>query len=396
MLFKTIYMFLAGYITIIIEGFFVERFLNQCRNKKIVLQNLRRESNTYVKVEILKDDFREIRNIAKNSKCKIKIERKVGIPFFIHRYKKRKVFAIAVLVIAIFIFSITQFIWNVEVIGNQEIESQEILDLINKYGINIGKLKYNIDSEKITNSIRLEMPKIAWIGIEIKGTNAIISVEEATPIPEIIDKTEICNIVATKDAIISKIVVQSGTARVNVGDEVKQGDLLVEGVMEGQYTGTRFVHSEADIMGKFYYQKEKFETFEQYQKIETGNREEKKEIYLNNFKINFNKGVSKFENYDTISSSKKIKLFSDFYLPIEIKNNTNIEFVKETKSYSEEELKDKIINELEKELESEYKLSQYIDEFKKREVIVNKEKDGLAIKLIYEVQEEIGRKENLN
>lgn len=396
MLFKTIYMFITGYITIIIEGFFVERFLNQCRNKKIVLQNLRRESNTYVKVDILKDNFKEIRNIAKNSKCKIKIEKKVGLPFFIHRYKKRKVLAIAILVIAIFIFSITQFIWNIEIIGNKGIETQEIIEIVNKHGIDIGKLKYNINSEKITNSIRLEMPQLAWIGIEIKGTNVIITVEESTPIPEIIDKTEICNIVAQKDAVISKIVVQSGTARVNIGDEVKQGDLLVEGVMEGQYTGTRFVHSEADVIGKFYYQKEKFEPYVQYQKIETGNKEEKKEIYINKFKINFNKGVSKFENYDTISSSKKIKLFSDIYLPIEIKNNTNIEFVKETKKYSEDELKDKIINELEKELESEYELSKYIDEFKKREIIVNKEKEGLTVKLIYEVQEEIGKKENKN
>lgn len=70
-------------------------------------------------------------------------------------------------------------------------------------------------------------------------------------------------------------------------------------------------------------------------------RGKKNEICINNFKINLNKGVSKFENYDTIITSQKVKLFSNFYLPIEIKKVTNIELVNQPKTYSEEELKEK-------------------------------------------------------
>ena len=57
MLIKIIYMFFAGYVTVSIEGFFVERFLNICRNKQIILQDLHRENSTYVKVKILKSRF---------------------------------------------------------------------------------------------------------------------------------------------------------------------------------------------------------------------------------------------------------------------------------------------------------------------------------------------------
>lgn len=294
--------------------------------------------------------------------------------------------------IAIFILAITKFIWNIEVVGNEKISKEEIIELVSEYGIKQGKLKSNINGEKISNSIRLKRDDLSWIGINIKGTNAVITVKEAIEVPEIIDKSQICNIVATKDAIISKIVVQSGTARVNVGDEVKKGDILVEGIMEGANTGNREVHSEANVYGMNYYEKEKKESFVQNIKSKTGNEEQKNEICINKFKINFNKGVSKFENYDTISTSKKVKLFSNFYLPIEIKKTTNIEIINEQKVYSEEELKEKIEKELEEELEKEYEISKYDN--KKRDVEVNLENDGINVKLMYEIQEDIGTKAN--
>lgn len=214
MFIKLIYMFFAGYLNIIIEGFFIERFLNICRQKEIFLKDLHRENSTYIKMKILKSDFKEIRHIAKKTKCKVKIEKKSGFPFFVNRYRKRRIFAIAGIVIAIFIFVLTKFIWNVEVIGNEKISKQEIIDLVNEYGISKGKLKSNINTEKISNLIRLNREDLSWIGITIKGTNVIVTVEESIEIPEIIDKNEICNIIAIEDAIISKIVVRNGTARV--------------------------------------------------------------------------------------------------------------------------------------------------------------------------------------
>lgn len=180
------------------------------------------------------------------------------------------------------------------------------------------------------------------------------------------------------------------------GDKVNKGDLLVEGVMEGKYTGIRDVHAEATIYGKIFYEKTKNEKFIQYEKSETGNIEEKNEICINNFKINFNKGVSKFENYDTISSNKKICFFSNFYLPFYVKNTKYIEYEEKENSYTEEELIEKIKIELEDELEKEFMLSKYDEADKKENIEVNTEEDGITLKLIYEVQEEIGLEEKIN
>ncbi len=394
MIFKWIYMFFSGYVTVIVEGFFVERFINICRNKNIVLLDIKREDNTYLKIKILKSDFKDIRHIAKKTKCKIKIDSKSGIPFFVNKYRKRKVFAVAVLVIAIFIFISTKFVWNIEINGNEKIAEEEILELVSEYGITKGILKKNIDTYKISNSIRLERDDISWIGITLKGTNVIINIKEAIEIPEVIDKDEICNVVADRDATISKLVVHSGTARVEVGDEVKKGDILVEGVMEGVHLGNRYVHADANVTGVMYLQKIKKEEFMQTKKVETGNMEIKREICINNFKINLNKKLSNFENYDTIYSSHKVKLFSNFYLPIEVKKTEYKEFKSELVEYTESELKDKIEKELEEELENEYNISSYDN--KTKNVEVNLEPDGIELKLTYEIKEEIGTKVKIN
>lgn len=391
MILKLIYMFFVGYVYVSVEGFFIERFINICRNKNIVLQDLHRENNAYIKFKLLKSDFKEIRHIAKSAKCKVKIEKKKGMPFFINKYRKRKIFAVAIVAIAIFIFVLTKFIWNIEVKGNENISKEEILNMVKEYGISIGSYKSKINPEEISNLIRLQRDDLAWIGISMKGTNAIITIKEAIEKPEIIDKDEICNIVANKNAIISKIIVQNGTAVVEVGDEVKEGDLLVEGIMRGEHTGDRYVHAEATVYGKIICEKEKKESFLQNEKIKTGNIEYKNKICINNFKINLSKGVSKFENYDTIVASKKMRLFSNFYFPIEIQTTTNEEFFIEEKKYEEEELKEKILKELEDELEVEYQISNYKEENKERKIVVTPSSDGITVKLIYELQEEIGK-----
>lgn len=147
------------------------------------------------------------------------------------------------------------------------------------------------------------------------------------------------------------------------------------------------------FFGKIVYEKEKKESFLQKEKVKTGNIEHKNKICINNFKINLNKGVSKFENYDTIVENKKMKLFSNFYLPVEIEKTTNEEFIVEEKNYQIEELKEKIAFELDKELEDEYQLSNYKEQNKNREVITASDTDGLTVKVIYEIQEEIGTKQ---
>ena len=363
-------------------------------NKKIFLWNLRREKGTIVKIRIGISDFKQIRQIAKQTKSKIKIEQKMGLPFLINRYKKRKIFAITFLVIAILIFWLTRYIWNIEINGLVNITKEEMLLELKEYGIDMGKEIKDVDVENVINQIRLDRNDIAWIGIDLKGTNVIIEIVEADKKPEIIDENKICNIIAKKDGIITKANVQKGTGRVFVGDTVKTGDMLVEGVMEGKYTGNRYVNAQADIYAKVWYTNEKTASLTEEYYTQTGNVENKYQIKINNFKINLNKGVSKFEKYDTMSSNNKIKLFSNLYIPVEIVKVSYLETKKHIKEYTIEEITNKLKKELEEELIKNLKLEE--DKILEKNYTIYNDKNNVYMKLILVVEEEIGERVDIN
>ena len=255
-----------------------------------------------------------------------------------------------------------------------------------------GKLKKYIDTNKVIRNIRLKRDDIAWVGININGTNANIKIVKADEKPQIISQEEFCNIVADKDGIITKISVQNGIGTVQVGDFVKQGTILVNGWLEGKYTGKRYVHGMAEIEAKVWHSKRK--RVYKLQEIEerTGNEEKKYKIKINNFEINLFKTLSKFQIYDTIVANKKIKLFSNFYLPIEIIELKNYEVEKKEVTYSAEELKEQEIKKIEEEIEKEI-LNK--DKIINRQINFKDEKDFIDLEIIYEVLENIGTEEKI-
>ena len=384
--------YLMGYLNIKVEGFFLERFINICISKKIFLWNVKREKSTILYANVNIKDYKRLKEIVRKTKSSIKIERKRGLPFIIHKYRKRKIFLGLFIFILISFITMSNFVWNIEIIGNKKIDKEELIECLNENGLKIGSNKNKIDTSKIINNIRLERDDIAWVGINLKGTNAIVEIKESDKAPEILDEKDYCNIVSDRNAMITKLNIQNGTSAVKVGDIVKPGDILVSGHMEGKYTGYRYVHSQADIEAKVWYsKKEKFFLNQEIQ-VPTGATEKKYTLNLNNFKINFYKTLSKFKNYDTINESKKIILFSNFYLPIEIIKTVNYEYNKQQRTYTEEELVEIATDKLEEDLN---------EEIDNKDSIVNKQVniypgDGyIEVEIIYEVLENIGRKEKI-
>mgnify|MGYP000631686910 FL=1 len=392
MFLKILLNYILGYVNIKVEGFFIERFINICISKKILLWNMKREKSTILYANIGIQDYKKLKNIAKKTKTRINIQSKKGMPFLLHRYRKRKIFVGLLAIIFIALFMMSKFIWNIEIKGNTRISKTEIMEELNKNGLKIGTYKRKLNANSVINKVRLDRGDIAWIGIDIEGTNAIVEIKETSEAPEIIDENEYCNIVSNKEGMITKINVQNGTAVVKEGDIVKEGDTLVLGYLEGKYTGIRYVHAKADIEAKIWYSKKEKVFLKQQIQVPTGATEQKYTLNINNFKINFYKTLSKFENYDTINENKKLMLFSNFYLPIELIKKTNCEYKYEEKIYTEEELTQITQEKIEKELEKE---------IVQTENIINKQtniypnEDYIEVEVIYEVLENIGSKDKI-
>ena len=247
----------------------------------------------------------------------------------------------------------TGYVWNVEIQVEDNYEISNIKEDLEEAGLLIGMKKSKIETEEITNKIRLKRSDISWIGIELKGTNAIVKIVKAKEAPEIINENEFTNIVATKDGIITNIIAQNGTLQVKNGDSVQKGQILIKGEMEGKYTGVRYVHSLGEVEAIVKYEKTEKFYYKKEENVRTGNKEEKYKIKLNNFQINFYKNLSNFKIYDTIEEEKKLKIFSNIYLPISVIKITNYEVEQINNAYSLEDAVKIETEKLEKELETE-------------------------------------------
>lgn len=392
MLLKILLNFLSGFIKIKIEGYYIERFINLCISKKIFLWNLKREKSTIVYANIGINDFRKIKQIAKKTNCKVQIQGKIGMPFLINKYKKRKIFLILFFVMIVTIFALSNFVWNIEIKCDTNMDTNTILSELKSYGIKTGILKNKINTKEVINRLRLQHNDIAWVGIKIEGTNVICEIVEADIKPEIIDESEYCNIVSEVSGIITKINVQDGTGKVNVGDIIKPGTLLVEGSIEGKYTPIRYVHSKAEIEARVWYSKKEKMSLNITENKETSNLQNVYYIKLNNLKINFNKSIPKFENYDTINEEKKLKIFSNFYLPIQFGKTTYKEIVKNNKTFTEDEAKQFLENKLKEQLNNEIGDNKNIFNTKTNSKFQNGQ---IEVEVIYEVLENIGTKEKI-
>ena len=350
-MFKFIWNYFKGYVIIKITGFSIERFLNLCLNKNIYISKLE-EVNDGVICRVSIKDFRQLKIISKKTGCKYKIVSKYGMPFFIFKNRKRKMFLIGAILFIFLLYYFSSFVWTIQVVGNKYIDSNQILSFCEEKGLYLGAYKKNIDTKLLQTELKNNFDTISWTNVQIKGTLVTISLSENIPNKNIVEINEPCDIISSETGVITDIVTRTGRPLVKAKDVVKKGDMLVSGqlfLQEGEeIKGTYNTYADADIKAKIEKEIKITVPFEYYTKEYTGN---KKVVYSllafnKNFKFNlFNKNIE-YENYDTIISRTQLRLSENFFLAFIIKKIEYKEYIPVKKTYSIDEAKiyaDKLI-----------------------------------------------------
>jgi len=101
--------YILGYVNVKVESFFTERFINVSISKKILLWNIKRENDVIFTANVGVGEYRKLREVAKKTNSKVSIVAKKGVPFIMHRYRKRKLFAMFLMIIIIAIIVSREF-----------------------------------------------------------------------------------------------------------------------------------------------------------------------------------------------------------------------------------------------------------------------------------------------
>lgn len=334
-------LWLRGYLLCRIKGYSIERFMNLCRAKGIHINKVNKTEEGFTFLITLKD-YRKMRPIARKTKIVPYINKRYGLPFFLHRYRKRKGLFIGVLLFLCIIYTMSLFIWDINIDGGYKYTKEMLLEFINENDVYTGMIKSDVNCQQIEEKIRLEYSDISWVSAEIKGTRLMIKFTETNmPIPKR-ETREPSHLVATKSGIIKNIITRNGTPQVKIGDVIRKGDVLVSGVVDvvGDFDvliRKKMVVADADIVCKSYYNYNESFPLEYEKKIYTGKEKSKYGIQVLNQKISFYSPRISYRSYDIITDEAVLKLSWNFYLPLRYQVTTCREYYLKKQVYTKEE-----------------------------------------------------------
>lgn len=248
---------LNGYLTLLLTGPMVERCFNHASRENLLLWNIKVTKDGYY-CNISQKAFPMLKDLARKSGTKLSIHQEHGLPFFLKRHRKRKMFFFSVVLAFLALYVMTLFIWDIQIIGNESYEKKEILSYVTENHVRGGQLIKTVDTIALEEALRTKFEKFAWVSCEIKGTCLVIHIKETINLHVENKSSKPSNLVAVKDGLVTSMITREGTPMVEVGQKVKKGDVLISGIISYQNDSKEvfdeaFVAADGDIVAKTTY-----------------------------------------------------------------------------------------------------------------------------------------------
>ncbi len=380
---------IKGYVTFVVSGAFTERFLNLLARAGIAIWNVTKQEEDLVAFTVARD-YKKLRPYARRAGVRLRVKKRYGLPFYTRKYNKRAGLILGIVIFFTFIFTMSQFVWSVEISGNKEITQFELMQVLESEGIKPGVLKRDIDISIAKQNIMRKIDRLSWIAINISGTSAYVEVRERVLQPEMETVDVPSNIVAARSGQIIRVEVHDGQAVVKKGDSVKEGDLLVSGLMQGKTGLNLLTHSSAKVIAQI--QEEKIFDIPLVVEVsdETGKRRTKRMISFLNAEIPiWFCGPIDFD-YRLESIRTPLTLFGA-KLPLYYKQEVHYELVKHKKAVSVEEAKKAAAH-----LIADYETNVLnIVEVISRDISVKKERDRYSVTVKLVANADIAREQEI-
>jgi len=277
--------YLKGYLLVSVDGYFLERFINMCIRNEIFIWDIHKMGSAKMRVKMSVKAFRAIRPIAARTKSRVRIYRRRGVPFILHKYRKRRGIAIGLCLFIAMMMYFSMFISGVEIAGNEQIETEVIEKHLAEFGVRAGRRVSGVDIPMVQHQMMTEIPELSWIGINIRGSKVFVDIQERNIIPERIPEDVPCNLIAARGGVIELMNVRSGFSVVNINDAVSAGDLLVSGIIDSD-AGVRYVHAFGEVFARTWYEAALEYSFSFEERVDTGRERNKRAIRLGNLQIN--------------------------------------------------------------------------------------------------------------
>jgi len=344
---RRILSWLYGHVTLIVKGKALERFINMATNRGIAFWDIRRLDDERIMIRTRISGLRPLRHIARRTGSRFHISERVGFPFIIARLARRKTLAFGLILFLVGLYALASFVWFLDVEGNRTVSEAQIIRAARQAGLYPGAPKWSFEISRVEARIREQLPALAWVGISLHGTKAVIEVaEKKMPSPD--PSGMHSNIVASKAGLIKEVLVLTGEAVVKEGETVVPGQLLISGEIwppegvsvEGEILPgePRRVRARGIVRARVWYEGYGEAPLVEEGTALTGRQERAWELRVGGRVLHISgPGRAPYKDYEQTTATYRAPSWRSFSLPVEVVSKTYSELkpYRRARPYSE-------------------------------------------------------------
>lgn len=350
----SIFQYIKGYLKIRVIGYSPERFLNACSHRGIYIWSITPVHGSY-DMYVSVAGFRKLKPIIRKTGTKVIIVERIGLPFYMFRYKKRKMFFIGAVAALIMIYILSLFVWDIDINGNRKYTDEALLTYLKNQGVEHGMRLSQVDCSRIVKDIRKSYDDIIWVSASIEGCRLVVKIKENEDSNDVknqeasVENTESpqnetgTDLVAACDGTITEMIVRKGIPCVSEGQQVVKGQILVSGAVPvvndaGETIGFQMQDSEADIKAQttIEYTDKCDSTYEL--KEYTGQRKEVLFLKAGPYLFTLGNRKNTFQNADEITYEKQFRIGDFFEVPLIWGSKVTTAYTSQRVSYSKNEI----------------------------------------------------------
>lgn len=300
---------LRGYADIVLAGNISVQDLNALSGE--VQMRMVRRTKEGVSMRVDLNDAKRLRHLLRGRGLRMRIIRRGGLPFVRVALRRSPAFFVCLLASLLLLWGVSQTVLEVEVAGisNKPMQAQ-LLAMMQEMGAKRGALQSAVDKRAIEQAVLSRFPDLTFAALHQRGTKLELFVKQGTPAPQVLDKNEPVDIVATQPGLVSSVTVLTGVAQVQPGDTVRQGQLLVSGFDPALGT----MHANGEVWARLWQTGVGQASLHEEKRTRTGQTLAQTTVSLFGWEIPLFKNENTFENYDFERQAGT--LLGQLFLPI--------------------------------------------------------------------------------
>ena len=329
---RSLWNILRGYVTISIKGSRAAELVSALAAEEIPLWEVRRTAPDELSARIAAGDFRRIRGAAFQTRSRVRILRRHGLPFALAAFRFRPALLWGALLFAAALFALSCFVWRIEVTGCLNTDPAAVRAALKEEGVAPGVPAGSIALSGLGNRLVSRLAGVAWAGVTLNGSQLTVSIVEDEAVQEA-EEGGPSSIVADRSGVLSQVVVYEGTALLQEGDRVEEGQVIVEGRYPNAASGEpRLAHARAQLECRVWYTARARAAYASVQPVRTGRQESVTVVRVGGME---SASPSEFSNYDaerTLAYELK-----GFFLPFSVFTEVRHELAGRTVARTAEE-----------------------------------------------------------